>query len=105
MMKMPNFPKSYQKFIHKEISKEARSAARCLAKEEERPSLLDREALKQFSFNKYFDHLGKIAPSITTTLIAASSHTKYKDIKVTPYNAHCKYRVSNRSVQKALSEL
>ena len=90
MKKMPNYQKSYQKFIHKEISKEARSAARCLAKEEERPSLLDREALQQFSFTKYFEKLGKIAPTITTTLIAASSHTKFRDIKVfTIHDVRC----------------
>ena len=82
MKKMPNYEKSYLKFNFKEVSKEARSAARSLARDEEKPSQLNREALRNFSFSKYFDKLSKIAPTITTTLIAASSQSKFRDIKV-----------------------
>ena len=78
--KMPNFSKSYLQFHYKNTSQEARSAAKILGKEEERPTLLHREALKNFSFTQYFDKLGKIAPTITTTLIAASSHNKYSKV-------------------------
>ena len=80
--KMPNYEKSYLKFNFKEVGKEARSAARSLARNEEKPSLLNREALRDFSFSNYFDNLVKIAPTITTTLIAASSKSKFRDTKV-----------------------
>ena len=80
--KMPNYEKNYLKFNFKEVGKEARSAARSLARSEEKPSLLNREALRDFSFSNYFDNLAKIAPTLTTTLIAASSQSKFRDTKV-----------------------
>ena len=82
MKKMPNFRKSYLEFVFKETQEEAKTAAQSLAKEEQKPSLLNREALKSFSFGAYYDNLHKIAPIITTTLVAASSKIKYREIKV-----------------------
>ena len=91
LQKMPNFPKEHNKFLFKLIGREAKRAAKIL--KEEQPANFDREALKQFSFNSYYDELLKVAPSLTTTIVAASTKIKHKAIKVQSS------RISNKVLQ------
>ena len=104
MKKMPNFKKSYLEFVFKETQEEAKTAAKSLAQQEQKPSLLNREALKNFSFVTYFNNLHEVAPLITTTLVAASSKIKYREIKVGSVQCeHCEQREGVSSVRMCYS--
>ena len=80
MARMRNFASQHQRFLHRRVSKEAKAAAKEMR--EGNASILTREALAKFSFSQYYEDIMVKAPLLTTTMVAASTKTKFPDLKV-----------------------